>query len=42
MNLYDRMTRTYAQDAMKKITSSSVCIYVLAGGYGTEVAKNLK
>jgi len=41
MNLYDRMTRTYGQDAMKKITSSSVCIYGLAGGYGTEVAKNL-
>lgn len=41
MNLYDRMTRTYGQEAMDKITKSSVCIYGLAGGYGTEVAKNL-
>ena len=41
MNLYDRMTRTYGQEAMNKITKSSVCISGLAGGYGTEVAKNL-
>lgn len=41
MNLYDRMTRTYGREAMDKITKSSVCISGLAGGYGTEVAKNL-
>ena len=41
MNMYDRMTRTYGQEAMEKITKSSVCISGLAGCYGTEVAKNI-
>lgn len=40
-NLYDRQIRTYGIDAVKKLTSSSVLIYGLADGLGTEVAKNL-
>jgi ubiquitin-activating enzyme E1 len=40
-NLYDRQIRTYGEEAVKKMTSSSVLIYGLARGLGTEVAKNL-
>lgn len=40
-NLYDRQIRTYGVDAMKKMSSSSVLIYGLNKGLGTEVAKNL-
>lgn len=40
-NLYDRQIRTYGEDAVKKITSSSVLIMGLVGGLGTEVGKNL-
>jgi ubiquitin-activating enzyme E1 len=40
-NLYDRQIRTYGMDAVKKLTSSSVLIYGLEKGLGTEVAKNL-
>jgi len=40
-NLYDRQIRTYGIDAIKKMSSSSVLIYGLAKGLGTEVAKNL-
>jgi ubiquitin-activating enzyme E1 len=39
--LYDRQIRTYGEDAIKKIVSSSVLIYGLEKGLGTEVAKNL-
>jgi ubiquitin-activating enzyme E1 len=40
-NLYDRQIRTYGVEAVKKMTQSSVLIYGLAKGLGTEVAKNL-
>ena len=40
-NLYDRQIRTYGEEAVNKITSSSVLIMGLAGGLGTEIAKNL-
>ncbi len=40
-NLYDRQIRTYGEEAVKKMTSSSVLIYGLSKGLGTEVAKNL-
>jgi ubiquitin-activating enzyme E1 len=40
-NLYDRQIRTFGIDANKKITSSTVLIYGLAKGLGTEIAKNL-
>jgi ubiquitin-activating enzyme E1 len=40
-NLYDRQIRTYGEDAVKKMSSSSVLIYGLEKGLGTEVAKNL-
>lgn len=40
-NLYDRQIRTYGEEAVKKMSSSSVLIYGLAKGLGTEVAKNL-
>jgi ubiquitin-activating enzyme E1 len=40
-NLYDRQIRTYGVEAMKKMSSSSVLIYGLEKGLGTEVAKNL-
>jgi ubiquitin-activating enzyme E1 len=40
-NLYDRQIRTYGEEAINKITSSSVLIMGLAGGLGTEIAKNL-
>lgn len=41
INLYDRQVRTYGLDAIKKMSSSSVLIYGLKGGLGTEVGKNL-
>jgi ubiquitin-activating enzyme E1 len=41
VNLYDRMIRTYGKDAVEKMASSSVLIYGLEKGLGTEVAKNL-
>jgi ubiquitin-activating enzyme E1 len=40
-NLYDRQLRTYGMDAVKNISSSSVLIYGLMGGYATEIGKNL-
>jgi len=40
-NLYDRQIRTYGEDALKKIVSSSVTIIGLENGLGTEIAKNL-
>lgn len=40
-NLYDRQVRTYGEEAVKKISSSSVLIYGLGGGLGTEIIKNL-
>jgi ubiquitin-activating enzyme E1 len=40
-NLYDRQIRTYGEEAVKKMTFSSVLIYGLAKGLGTEVGKNL-
>lgn len=40
-NLYDRQIRTYGIEAVKKLTSSSVLIYGLENGLGTEIAKNL-
>jgi ubiquitin-activating enzyme E1 len=39
--LYDRQIRTYGEDAVKKITSSSVVIIGLENGLATEIAKNL-
>jgi ubiquitin-activating enzyme E1 len=41
IGLYDRMVRTYGIDAVTKMTTSSVLIYGLAKGLGTEVGKNL-
>jgi ubiquitin-activating enzyme E1 len=41
MSLYDRQIRTYGKEAVEKMASSSVLIYGLAGGLGTEVGKNL-
>lgn len=41
INLYDRQIRTYGLAAVHKITTSSVLIYGLSKGLGTEVAKNL-
>ena len=40
-SLYDRMIRTYGQEAVEKMASSSVLIYGLARGLGTEVGKHL-
>lgn len=40
-SLYDRQIRTYGQEAVEKMASSSVLIYGLAKGLGTEVGKNL-
>jgi len=40
-NLYDRQIRTYGEEAVKKMTSSSVLIFGLAKGLATEVGKNL-
>jgi len=41
LSLYDRQIRTYGKKASERIISSTVIIYGLAGGYGTEIAKNL-
>lgn len=41
INLYDRQIRTYGYEALTKITSSSVLIYGLDKGLGTEIGKNL-
>ena len=41
INLYDRQIRTYGYEAITKITSSSVLIYGLNKGLGTEIGKNL-
>ena len=41
INFYDRQIRTYGFDAMTKIVSSSVLIYGLEQGLGTEIGKNL-
>ena len=41
INLYDRQIRTYGMDAVNKLNTSSVLIYGLKGGYGTEIGKNL-
>jgi ubiquitin-activating enzyme E1 len=41
INLYDRQIRTYGYDAVTKITTSSVLIYGLSKGLGTEIGKNL-
>lgn len=40
-NLYDRQIRTYGIDAVIKMNASSVLIYGLGKGLGTEVGKNL-
>ncbi len=40
-NLYDRQIRTYGEEAVKKMSNSSVLIMGLAGGLGTEIGKNL-
>ncbi len=40
-NLYDRQIRTYGEEAVKKMSTSSVLIMGLAGGLGTEIGKNL-
>jgi len=40
-NLYDRQIRTYGEEAVKKMASSSVTIIGLESGLGTEIAKNL-
>ncbi len=39
--LFDRQNRVWGVETTKKITQSSVCIYGLEGGLGTEIAKNL-
>jgi len=39
--LYDRMIRTYGTEAVEKMTTSSILIYGLEKGLGTEVGKNL-
>ena len=41
ISLYDRQVRTYGEDAVKKMTTSSVLIVGLANGLATEVGKNL-
>jgi ubiquitin-activating enzyme E1 len=40
-SLYDRQIRTYGEEAVKKITTSSVVIIGLENGLATEIAKNL-
>lgn len=40
-NFYDRQIRTYGKKAVQQISNSSVLIYGLNKGLGTEVAKNL-
>jgi len=41
VNLYDRMIRTYGMESVIKMNSSSVLIYGLDKGLGTEIGKNL-
>ena len=41
INLYDRQVRTYGEEAVKKMTTSSVLIVGLEGGLATEIGKNL-
>ena len=41
INLYDRQIRTYGEDAVKMIASSSITIIGLENGLGTEIGKNL-
>ena len=41
LELYDRQIRTFGKDASIKINSSSVSIFGLDKGLGTEIAKNL-
>ena len=41
INLYDRQIRTYGLEAVQMMNSSSILIYGLAKGMGTEVGKNL-
>ena len=41
ISLYDRQIRTYGEEAVKKMVSSSVVIIGLEGGLATEVGKNL-
>ena len=41
MSLYDRQVRTYGKEAVEKMAMSSVLIYGLEKGLGTEVGKNL-
>ena len=41
INLYDRQIRTYGEDAVIKMASSSVTIIGLENGLSTEIAKNL-
>jgi ubiquitin-activating enzyme E1 len=41
ISLYDRQVRTYGEEAVKKMTTSSVLIVGLANGLATEVGKNL-
>ena len=38
---YDRQIRTYGLNASNKITQSTVYLYGLEGGLGTEVGKNI-
>ena len=40
-NLYDRQIRTYGEEAVKKMSTSSILIMGLKGGLGTEIGKNL-
>lgn len=40
-NLYDRQIRTYGEEAVKKMSASSILIMGLDGGLGTEIGKNL-
>jgi len=41
LNLYDRQIRTYGEEAVYKMASSSVVIIGLESGLSTEIAKNL-
>jgi ubiquitin-activating enzyme E1 len=41
VNLYDRMIRTYGMESVIKMNTSSVLIYGLDKGLGTEIGKNL-
>ena len=41
MDIYDKQIRTLGFEAFNKIKSSSVLIYGLEKGLGTEISKNL-